>query len=67
MAYTSAITLCAQPIGQIIYGFLFDQFRNAIYLCLISTGLIVYVVGLSAIGFFRDMEKEQVIFEMDKQ
>ena len=59
MAYTSTITLCVQPIGQIIYGFLFDRFSNMIYLCLIPTGVIVCVVGMSAMGFFRKMEKEQ--------
>lgn len=59
MAYTSTITLCVQPIGQMVYGFLFDSFRNAIYLCFIPTGIIVCAVGLSAMGFFKNMEKEQ--------
>jgi len=59
MAYTSAVTLCVQPIGQIVYGFLFDRFYNAAYLCFIPTGILVCIVGLSAMGFFRDMEKEQ--------
>ncbi len=59
MAYTSTITLCVQPIGQMVYGFLFDSFSNAIYLCLIPTGIIVCAVGLSATGFFKNMEKEQ--------
>ena len=59
MAYTSTITLCVQPIGQIVYGFLFDSFSNAIYLCFIPTGIIVCAVGLSAMGFFKNMEKEQ--------
>ena len=59
MAYTSTITLCVQPIGQIVYGFLFDSFSDAIYLCLIPTGIIVCAVGLAAMGFFRNMEKEQ--------
>ena len=48
MAYTSTITLCVQPIGQIVYGFLFDQFRDAVYLVLLPTGLAVCVIGLSA-------------------
>ena len=59
MAYTSTVTLCVQPIGQIVYGFLFDRFRNMIYLCLIPTGVIVCAVGMSAMGFFRKIEKEQ--------
>lgn len=60
MAYTSTITLCVQPIGQIVYGFLFDKFSTAVYFVLIPTGIIVCAVGLSAIGFFRRMEKEQL-------
>lgn len=56
MAYTSTVTLCVQPIGQIVYGFLFDKFSNMIYLCLILTGVIVCAVGMSAMGFFRRME-----------
>lgn len=56
MAYTSTITLCVQPIGQIVYGVLFDRFRDAVYLVFIPTGLIVCAVGLSTIGFFRKME-----------
>lgn len=60
MAYTSTITLCVQPIGQIVYGFLFDRFSSTVYLVLIPTGIIVCIVGLSAAGFFRKMEKEQL-------
>ena len=59
MAYTSTVTLCIQPIGQIVYGFLFDRFINMIYLCLIPTGIVVCAVGMSAMGFFRKMETEQ--------
>ena len=57
MAYTSTITLCIQPIGQIIYGFLFDGLSNMIYFVLIPTGIIVCVIGILATGFFRNMEK----------
>ena len=57
MAYTSTITLCVQPIGQIVYGFLFDRFHNAVYFVLIPTGIIVCIVGLSAMSFFRNMER----------
>ncbi len=58
MAYTSTVTLCVQPIGQIVYGFLFDRFHSAVYFVLIPTGIMVCIVGLSAMSFFRNMEKE---------
>lgn len=57
MAYTSAITLCVQPIGQMVYGFLFDGFHDAVWLVLIPTGILAGLVGLMAKGFFEGMEK----------
>ena len=59
MAYTSTVTLCVQPIGQIVYGFLFDRFYSAVYFVLIPTGIIVCIVGLSAMSFFKNMQREQ--------
>lgn len=53
MAYTSAITLCVQPAGQIVYGFLFDRFREGVSFVLIPTGIIVCVIGLLATRFFK--------------
>jgi MFS family permease len=58
MAYTSAITMCAQPAGQMVYGFWFDGCREEVYLVLIPTGILVCLVGLLSAGFFRKMEKK---------
>lgn len=60
MAYTAAITLCVQPLGQITYGFLFDRFHGAVSLVLISTGVMVCFIGLLAANFFRSLEQEQL-------
>ena len=57
MAYTSAITMCAQPVGQMVYGLLFDGCREAVYLVLIPTGVIVGMIGVGAVGFFGRIEK----------
>lgn len=57
MAYTSAVTLCAQPLGQTVYGFLFDGFRERVSLVLIPTGAAVCLIGLLSNGFFRKMER----------
>lgn len=55
MAYTSAITLCVQPAGQMVYGFLFDGFCDAVYLVLIPTGVVAGAVGLLSKGVFGRM------------
>jgi len=56
MAYVVTISLCAQPLGQMVYGILFDSFPNAIYLILIPTGLFTFVVGLISKNTFRDLD-----------
>lgn len=59
MAYTSAITLCAQPVGQMVYGFLFDGFRGAVYLVLVPTGIVVCIIGLFSRGFLEVFGKQK--------
>lgn len=54
MAYTSAITLCVQPIGQIVYGFLFDRLSNAVSLVLIPTGFVICGIGALSRRAVRD-------------
>lgn len=56
MAYTSTFSLCAQPLGQIIYGMLFDKFSNMIYVVVIPTGLILCIIGYASKQFFRNVE-----------
>ena len=59
MSYISTIVMCAQPLGQIVYGFLFDNLRVSVFLVLIPSGLIVCAVGMFSTGFFRKLDKEQ--------
>ncbi len=57
MAYTSTISMCAQPMGQMVYGFLFDGFSSTVYFVLIPTGVIVCIIGLLAKDFFHTLEQ----------
>lgn len=59
MAYVATISMCVQPIGQMIYGLMFDSFRDAVYIVLIPTGVIVCAIGLCSAGFFRKLEAEK--------
>lgn len=56
MAYVATISMCAQPLGQLVYGLLFDNFAGAIYLVLIPTGIIVSAIGLGTKSFFRKID-----------
>lgn len=67
MAFTSAVTLCVQPLGQIVYGFLFDRFCSSISFVFIPTGILVCLIGLSSKGFFLKMENEDILQDTGTQ
>lgn len=58
MAFVSTIAMCAQPLGQTVYGLLFDKFSEAIYLILIPAGVIIFIIGLSSTGFFKRLDSK---------
>ena len=58
MSYVFTLSMCAQPIGQIVYGALFDQFVSSAYWVLIPSGLIVCLIGLASTGFFTKFEMQ---------
>ena len=50
------LSLCAQPLGQILYGALFDRFSAAPGWVLIPSGLLICGIGAASARFFRKME-----------
>ncbi len=61
MAYTSTATLCIQPIGQVVYGFLFDRFYSSVYLVLIPTAVIIVAIGLLSVSFFKNFWEKTLV------
>ena len=61
MAYISAVTMCIQPVGQMVYGLLFDLFCNTVSLVLIPTGAAVWGIGRVSGGFFARLEEENAV------
>ena len=57
MSCVFTLSLCAQPLGQVVYGFLFDQFAQAVYWVLLPSGLALWAVGMGARHFFKSLEK----------
>ena len=45
MAYTASITMCAQPVGQLMYGLFFDAAAGSAYLVLLPTGAVIWALG----------------------
>lgn len=58
MAYAAAITMCAQPLGQMVYGLLFEGFNGLLYLILFASGLATCAVGFAAKKTFSALDSE---------
>lgn len=45
MACVSTISMCAQPLGQLVYGMLFDAAAGTAWLVLLATGVVLCALG----------------------
>ncbi len=52
-----ALAMCAQPLGQAIYGVLFDVFRNQNYLILFGAALICGLIAAGSGRIFASLEQ----------
>ncbi len=57
MSYVFTLSMCAQPLGQMIYGVLFDLFSKNVYGVLLPSGMIVVCIGMASRKFFRTFEE----------
>ncbi|OUP48783.1 MFS transporter [Lachnoclostridium sp. An181] len=60
MSCVFTFSMCAQPVGQIVYGALFDRFSDSAYWILIPSGLIVCAIGMASTGFFAKFGKPTI-------
>lgn len=58
MSFVATITLCSQPISQILYGIAFDKFSYSVYWVIIPTGIALCLIGLSSKVFFKRLEQQ---------
>ena len=56
MSYVFAFSMCAQPVGQIVYGALFDGLRGNPHWALLPSGLMVCVIAAASAKFFVKLE-----------
>ena len=56
MSCVFTLSMCAQPVGQVVYGALFDCFSGRVYWVLISTGMLICLIAVVSRGFLKRME-----------
>lgn len=56
MAYISTISLCAQPLGQMMYGILFDVLRDHVMWIMIGSAVCIVLMSMAARPAFQGVE-----------
>lgn len=59
MSCVFTLSMCAQPVGQLVYGALFDCFSDSVYWVLIPTGVLICLIAVASRGFLKRMEAEE--------
>lgn len=57
MSYVFTLSMCAQPLGQLVYGILFDLLSDSPYWVLIPSGLILCGIGFASRGVFAKLDQ----------
>lgn len=55
-----ALGMCAQPLGQAMYGFLFDAFQSSPYIIVLGAALISGGIALLSKKVFRDLPSNTI-------
>lgn len=61
MAVIIAVSSCSQPVGQALYGVLFDVFADKPYLIMIGAATLAMAVSLYSKKVFAVLEKESTV------
>ena len=56
MSCVFTLSMCAQPVGQVVYGALFDCVSDSVYWVLIPTGMLICLIAVASRGFLKRME-----------
>ena len=55
ISFAMTLSMCAQPIGQGMYGFLFDLLKNQTWVIILGTVLISAIVTILSARVFRTL------------
>lgn len=55
LALMISLAMCAQPLGQALYGFAFEQFSSHISLILLAAGALSVLIATSSRSVFRNI------------
>lgn len=64
ISFCLAMTMCSQPIGQIIYGYLFEVFKDDTYIIIFVVVLISSLIAFMSNKIFSNLKETKVYPEV---
>ncbi|MGL5615076.1 MAG: MFS transporter, partial [Sarcina sp.] len=64
ISFCLSLAMCAQPIGQILYGYLFEVLNNNVGSIVLGAAIVSGIIGIMAKGVFEKIEDRKIIEEM---
>ena len=61
MAYISTISLCVQPLGQMMYGVLFDGLRDHVMWIMVGSAVCIIFMSMAVRPAFKGIESLKII------
>ena len=58
MSYVYTLSLCAQPVGQLMFGFLFDRYSSELPAIFLGCGLAISITGIVSARFIRRIDND---------
>ena len=60
ISFCLAMTMCSQPVGQIIYGYLFEILKNNAHIIIFVAALVSGVIALMSKKIFSNLKRGEV-------
>ncbi|MGL5415061.1 MAG: MFS transporter [Clostridium sp.] len=64
ISFCLSLAMCAQPIGQILYGYLFEVLNNNVGIIVLGAAIVSGIIGIMAKGVFEKIEDRKIVEEM---
>lgn len=64
ISFCMAMTMCSPPIGQIIYGYLFEELKDNAHIIIFGAVLVSMIIALMSKKIFSNLKEVNIYNEV---
>lgn len=58
MSYVYTLSLCAQPVGQLLFGWLLDRYSSELPAIFLGCGLVIGLIGVLTARYIGRIDRD---------